>query len=585
MPSLKTIPDDVRTWNDAITRDAIQQGLDAAVGVGGYQVNAAYLEGNHGQDGTTWRGPGYEDGKLAKATWEGIKATTYVSVPEIESCVGRRADAACAGEADFSLSPKEPAGAKNDAGEPQPSDDQLAYAAEWAGDVGAWWKRARPVSAWEAHKASVRHASASKVACIRLFWNQRHTQQDATGRRFIMRPDRRSAMETVEIMAPPPSACYVYHHPDTLAPVGIYRYKTADDKDAVELWFLEGEKTVCRQVEGEAEVREIAYDWGGVLPIVPLTIPAILTQPVRDLQAAADTTATLAMRNLVTHGYPQRDEINVRPAGEFKDEPNPADPTPYREKIDGKIKYLWRGFRELGASVTNNLFGIESTKRVKDDGGEIVEEVEYQTPSVVYHEPSDPENILKGLDKWTSKIREACHQGHIVDSGSTAEASGDAYEQKRAEFATDVEAVAEAVARLNEGVLIALTVMAEEVTQGGDPWAFVEDWSVLSQVRADPGPVSSEKQRTTMEQVNAGLLSQRTGQAAIGINDTDAEAERLAAERHPKIVAERAAAAAALIAAGVRKVEAWKEVGYDEQRAKELAEREQNDFVETEEDE
>jgi hypothetical protein len=583
----RTIPSDPREWETSTADDALRASLNTAVGDGGYEVNAKYLAGDHGQDGDRWRGPGFDqNGRLSKKTWEGIRATSYVSVPVIEECVARRADAACAKEPEFSIAPNDPQGPEDDKGKRLPSPEQERYAAEWYADVGAWWAKPRPQSPWSVQKAAVRHASAGGQGCIRLFYNKRFRREverrDGSKRSGIPpQPNRRAALNTIDFVAPPPNACGVWYEPDTLEPVGIYRYTTAEGEPGMELWFRDGEKTICRQVEGDKDSVEWRYDWGGVLPIVPLQITPILTQPVRELQAAADTAATCALRVTVTHGYPQRDEINVRPAGEMKPEPPSDDANPYTEVHDGVVLYLWKGFRELSASVTNNLFGIQTTKRVKDEGGAVVEEKEYQTPQVLYHEPSDPESVFEAESEWEYKIRAACRQGHIVSNGSTAEASGDAYEQKRAEFGSDVDNVALGVSGLNSGILTALSVMADELVDGSEPAVFVRDWSVASKVQADPGPVSSAKLRDSVTMVEKSILARSTVQIQAGVNDVATEMEAINTDAYAARFRAECEAVKAARDAGVNPVLAWKRLGYSDEDAAELA---RNDFL-TEEEE
>lgn len=571
------IPSDVRQWNDAIAQAALSQRLVDAVGHGGYEINAAYMAGDHGQDGRQWRGIGFTGKTLPKKVWEEIEATQFVAIPEIEQCVWRRTNAACAKEAEFSLSAVEPAGPEDEKGRPTHSEEQQRFAAEWQADIGSWWSRDRAVGVWEAVRKTTSNASAAGQACIRLFWNQRfrQTTRDATGAERSGIPpqqNRAEALRTVEFIAPRPDVCGVYYDPDTLAPVGIYRYKTAAGDDGLELWFLEGERTIFLHREADV-TREYAYDWGGVIPIVPLTVEPLLTEPVRRLSGALDTVASGMLRLSIAHSHAQRDEIDVRPSGEMKDTPPQDGSEIYAEvQPDGSTKYLHRSPRELGNGVTNNLYGITLDTEVRDTGGELIRKREYQKPQVVYHEPSDPENVLKVIRALKREIRSACHQGHILDEGSTAEASGDAYEQHRAEHASDVEGVANAVAGLTSRMLLAATVMGEEVRAGGDPAAFVRDWTVESQVQADPGPASSEKQRSASELMDKGAIARRTVQKVFGVQDTDNEDEIIASESHASILKTHFEAVKAARDAGVTNIAAvYRRLGYSETEAAELA--------------
>jgi hypothetical protein len=68
----------------------------------------------------------------------------------------------------------------------------------------------------------------------------------------------------------------------------------------------------------------------------------------------------------------------------------------------------------------------------------------------------------------------------------------------------------------------------------GQPGRFAELRAVF-ECRIDSGPMSSDDQSQVRENVKAGLMSEETGMSRLGIDDVDAELERIASERNGRM--------------------------------------------------
>lgn len=581
MPVNGSIPSDPSEWEISHVDQALEIPLAAVGGMEGYKSNLAYLAFDHIQKlEKTWRGPGRTtSGGLDPADARRIEAG-YVAVPEAEDCVERRVSAVCGVEADFKIAPLKPEGTADAKGNPQPSEAQATAAKQYAADLGAWW---RQKAYWEQQKQALRLGCAAPQACIRIFINPSALRDGITGdgraTKIVPSMPFAEALSVVEAVAEWPAGCGVYTHPDTRRKVGIWRGKDADGNDFAEVWFIRDGKTVLRRVfnaqardeRGRFQRRqdqpELEFEWGGLIPIIPLEVRPLLTGPVRGLQQALDSTATGLMRLLQSHCYTQRDEINTEEAGTWETYP-PASSAHMRTKVvDGVTYYKHDGHRELGMGVTNSLVGIEHTVEITEDGKE---RLGLTTPNVIYHEPSDPANVIKGADYWTYRVRVACKQGHITDGGSTAEASGDAYEQRRAIFAADAEEVGNnGVAPQTSGVIAAVATIARWIESRNDP-PFVDEWTVDTSVVINTGPVSSDKVRTDNESVAAGTLSLPTALQHRGTRDVPAELERITESNTVALKKQRQELAKEFIAQGVDPVEAYIEAGWTPERAKVL---------------
>lgn len=562
---MEALPSDPSAWMIGEVDRALASLIpDSVGGTDGYESNRLYLDGDHFQDARNWKGPGWTAaGTMAQSDKDAIEQS-LAPVPEVEDCVDYRRDGVCGIEAEPSVAPKNPSGPVDEKGKPTLSQVEEAERDEWASDIGTWW---RTSEFWRHVKEAFAEASIAEHGCIRLVPLGRNAETDDAGRRLLpAKGSRAEALGEIECTSPRADACGIYTDPDTFQRFGLWRGKDKDGTtDLAEIWFARDGETVFRRIVGE-NATERRYPWGGLLPIVSLKIPPILTTPVRNLQGALDTASTALGNNTAMHGYTQRNEFNVMPPGEWLTTPPTGQATFYSRTVDGVTYYFHEtGTRVLGGKVTVNMYGIETVK--KDVSG--APEYEYQQPSVEYHEPSTPDNIIKPAEWYIDRIREACKQGHRT-SGSTAEASGDAYEQRRARYVADIRTAGSETAGFVERGLTVLAVMADWLAGSDDP-TFLEEWEVGATVHTDAGPVSSGKMQQIGEWMDKGRISRSTGMQMIGIRDVRDEEERIREQETLSIVKERAEAAKALIDAGADRKAAWMKVGFTEEEAGGLA--------------
>lgn len=595
--SATTLPQDPSTWTLDDAKRATQlaypngkQDVDAA------KATAAYIQGDHYQNGDAWIGAGFDSAgqwiESSKARFE----KTLTPVPEMFSCLERRVNGGCGNEADPSIAPREPAGPADKDGNPQPSDAQKQAMDEWRRDVGTnWWSS---VSLWGGKdlrrptgvRGMVAQASASESgsACLRAFINPaartlevqvREGEQVRTEKRVPKQKDRASALAHIKLSTPPPDKCCVYVDPDTQRKTGVFLYKDFNDNDAAEIWFVRevGSKTVTvyRSISADNVAgTETTYPWGGLFPIVQADIGCLLTDAVRRLQAALDLGGTSLARLIQAHGYGQRTESGAEQDGYWSavppTMPNPGElPITRENESTGDTEYFNPLPADMGSDVIRHLSGMVYQTGVDAQGKPTYG---ITTPNVSYHEPSDPEAIIKGIDALTMVLRNACHQGHVRAGllGSTAESSGEAYEQSRAPFVADVKAVGEAVDGPVAELLSVVTVMADYLTGEMKP-TFANDFSVSVQSHPSAGPPSTEWQRATLEMVNGELLSPEEGTARLGVQDVAAERARIAAATTLDAETKRMALVASAASAGLSVIKVLMRTGLSEEEATALA--------------
>ena len=581
----RTLPRDPKDWtlDDAksIPARSYPNGVidDTAA-----RATASYIAGDHYQNGDAWIGAGFDSaGVWVTSSKERFKKT-LTPVPEMFACLERRVSGGCGNEADPGIAPKDPAGEPDENGNREPSKEQMTAMEEWRRDVGTvWWT---DVGLWGGkdlrHPTGVRgmvaqaSASESGSACLRAFINpaartlQVRTGDGQTEKRVPRQQDRAAALRHIKLSTPPPDRCCIYVDPDTHQRTGVFLYKDFSDNDAAEIWYAaeQGDRTVTilRSLTADSDT-ETVYPWGGLLPIAQANVGCLITDAVRRLQAALDLAGTSLVRLIQAHGYGQRTEIGAEEDGYWSTVPptlsNPGElPDARHNAATGQTEYFTPLPADMQSDVIRHLLGHVYQSGVDANGNPTYG---ITTPSVSYHEPSDPEAIIKGIDALTMVLRNACHQGHVRAGllGSTAEASGEAYEQSRAPFVADVKAVGEAVDAPVAELLTCVTVMADYMTGATEP-NFANDFSVSVQSHPSAGPPSTEWQNTTLAMVNGELLSPEEGTARLGVQDVAAERDRIAQARTLDRVAKIVEAAAKAASAGLNVTQVLIEAGVPE---------------------
>jgi hypothetical protein len=613
-----TIPRDPSTWTLEDARSALQsvsrvnyssQGVcptARATAVDTYaKMAAGYMAGDHVQNLVPWKGAGFDSaGNLSDASKASI-LRHYASAPEVERIVERRVNGACGSQADFSVVPVEPEGAVE---APEPADAQKEaqkrIADAWKRDLSEWCDNERWWSGGRAKNSQrgvVQHMVAqgtehlNGAACLRVFIDP----ESLVDGRVPDASTRREALESIHLVAPSPNACAIYVDPDTKRETGIFTYTDKQDRRAAEIWFRKRGRprvpgdaassltdtkkwytwlrvlTEGKTEEGRTE-QLFVYPWG-VVPIFQIEVGSLLNPSILSLQATLDAAVTGLSRLITSHAYAQRDEINAKPAGRLSTTPPPVETygPVETEVIDGVTWYVWPQDRALGG-VVNNINGFSYQTGSDADGKETLG---FTTPQIVYHEPSDPSVVLVGIGGIVALMRDGCAQGHIPSVvGSTAEASGEAYEQRRAEHLADIKGVAEAVDVGVAEMLRCVTIMADWMVDEAQATAFTDRYRIVAQSHPNAGPVSADAQRVASELGEKRVLAMATVRARVGVQDVQAEEDAVQAQ--PLTLKEQVETASALRDGGADAVASYVKVGMDEETARALARTDGPPFVE-----
>lgn len=327
---------------------------------------------------------------------------------------------------------------------------------------------------------------------------------------------------------PSPTSATVAEDADTRAPIGVYVFERAG-QELAEVTYLDGADTIIRVLDG-SDTEPFRFDFGSRLPMHELERAPLITPQVRAQQELLNLALTMLGRNVVLGGFLERILLNAQLPGTIE------------RQSDGSSKFVPEPL-QVGAGTTNVLAGLP----IYGDPNNPEKLTGYTTPSVVYRDPVKPDTFIQTKDAAYRGILEETQQLHALISGD-AVASGDSRKEARADF---VDSLADTVTQVEQaGRWLLETLLAMASAFSGQAGHFQELRAVFT-CQVSTGPILAIDAQAARENVAAGLMSEETGMAEIGIEDTDAEKARIAAERETRRTAETANASAILGRAGI----------------------------------
>lgn len=511
---------DFSEWAVAEATEAIADAI--ALMPGGqeaFDANKAFVEDqDHWQEGDAWIGPnGGSDAELETLVLAAVERQ-LVAVDAIGEVLHRVANALLRREADVDLIPLEA---------PEEDSEEEARLQEEAADIKAqlshWWDQ---VKLWELARLAVKRSRWSTRGALRLWIGEGGLEVAKTDSGQVTRLptglEFADALGRLQLSAPTPDEALVHVDPDTQERVGIFLFEDENEQQAVELWYLdEDDKAVLRIAgDGQDEEEQFSVNLKGRLPILEMEADLLITGPVRVQQKRLNFFESVMVRVTEAAGFPERYTLNAEPDGIWLTTPPTAGPALKVQEYGGRTYYLHAAPRTLGAAITTHLVGVQS--KADANGTSIA------TPGVVFKEPTDPDFAIKASRHAHLTILRTCRQGHLaVDS--TAESSGLAYEQARADFEDDLWSVKVPLEGLLRDTIETAIVWAEAMStmEGG---SILDRFRVSVTLNVKSGPVTPLAQQQNNANVQSGTLSHESAMAANGVEDVDAELQKIRAQ-------------------------------------------------------
>lgn len=494
-----------------------------------YAENRDLIENqDHWRDGRNWVGPrGSETVRTAVLASVEPQFTPADAAGEV---CERFVDALAKTEGDIAFEALEPAGAEDDDGVKQPSDEQVRVAAEMLDFVRQWWDA---VKLWQ----------KARVACRRSRWSTRgvlrtgvpkglldevvtdgvSTFRLPTGLAF---PD---ALARVQLYDDDPASAGVWVDPDTRQAFGIVLYQE-DQRDAegnvtrslprAQVWVVEGDSLFVRVLGDGIDPTAAPLAFPGVtrLPVTEMAAELLITDPVRRQQRQLNMFQSILTRLGEVAGFPERATINAEPYGIWLTT-QPNVPSPLEPKvIDGTTHYFHPWPRTLGASTLTELVGFEVSPGTDTAARTIT------TPEILRFDPTDPEFAIKAASYAYATIMRQCHQAHVLGA-ENLQRSGVSIQQARADFEADVSKgrgpLEHLIAAVIESAIATAGAMSSEFSD------FLTQYRCTVTLHVSTGPVTPEERRENREDVTAGLLSPDTAMAINGREDVAAEKQKV----------------------------------------------------------
>lgn len=476
----------------------------------GYAENRALYDGDHWKGATFWIGPRPDPTDVGASDTLAKIEKALISKNAVAEVTGRHVSALLHREPQWAFTVERPLGqieqARDDGTieliDEEPTEAEQALIADAEALLTTWWDERGALSV-------LQDAAATLLLCSRaplrlyvpsgLLVNGSVPPGDLAQSIGLIYPDP----------APSPEVATVADDPRTRQPVGVYLY-IEDKIEKAEITYRDGDITILRTL-GEDASAAFRFDFGGRLPMYELKRPQLITPQVRQQQMLLNLALTMLGRNVVLGGFLERILLNAQLPGAMV------------KQADGSTRFIPDPL-QVGAGTTNVLAGLPITDRQTGDV------TGYTTPSVVYRDPVPPDTfIATKLDAYRGLLEEV-QQLHALISGD-ATASGESRKQARADFLSSLADTNTQIERAGRWLLETALAMASAFS--GQPGRFQSLRAVFT-CQIDAGPISADDMDATRANVLAGLLSEESGMAAIGVADVDAEQAKIAAERDAK---------------------------------------------------
>lgn len=351
------------------------------------------------------------------------------------------------------------------------------------------------------------------------------------------------ALKMIQFEVLPADVAGVFRDKERFEPFGVF--VTGEDNDKkVELTFLdENGKTRLRVFEAQSLLdwskktfsQIAAYmdpdDSEGLPEIEPLNLKgnllmfelsrqALIDEQSRSLQKQVNLTWTMSGKNIVTAGSRERYFINTQ---------KPKGTTVSTSATEGSAKRTVKGAElNVGGSSATFLGG----QPIYQGEGEDKKLVGYATADVVIVDPVESKTFHEQRAVAKLAMLGGARQSHI-QLNDIAAVSGISKQEGRAEFEKSLKRSKGTLDPFGRWVLeVAMRFAAAHTTNGSGKKAAsleneFENIRVDFNTIVDAGAADPEQTKQDREDVTEGLLSVETYHARRGIEDPDAEHERL----------------------------------------------------------
>jgi hypothetical protein len=307
----------------------------------------------------------------------------------------------------------------------------------------------------------------------------------------------------------------VFKHPLTGKRFSVYLYEIENQKYA-ELSYLDDTgRTVLRVIDNGDTVKSEAdppLSLGGRLMLYEMRRRPLITLPVIQNQKALNLAKIMLMRNVNMAGSRERWFFNTQPPGEWVDD----------QTTPGGRRFVAAPLK-VGAGTSNFPRGVE----IRDESTDELKG--YANPNLQVLDPVEVDSFTKTRADFYESMLGQCAQRYALISGD-ATASGKSRIEARSEFEKSLTKTKTVLDAGGRWLISAARDMAADLAQrAGEFLDFRAEFNTI----IDTGPVSPEERNANREDYKARMLSLESALTRNGVDDTDAEMERIKAEPAP----------------------------------------------------
>lgn len=460
-----------------------------------------FYHGDHWQYGAGWIGPypaaAEEHGGLVMGAIE----RGFVSENKVKEVIDRHAGGVVGREANWYLVPD-----RDLEEDEEPTDQERALIKRAEALLTAWWDKRGITGVLQDF---VRNRLLTGRGVLRVFI----PNGKAVDGRLPAAGTDRALRRYVWVEAPSPAQAGVISNPDTKDELSLYTWQQ-DNKFYAEVSFLaspldeEESSTVVRVLgaDGTGEIEmlsETEVELGGRLMMFEAKGAPLATPQVLQNQKLLNLALTMLKENVIYGGYLERVITNGQIPGTWKEE-------------GGKRRFVPDGWG-IGYGVTSFL---QSTVITDAEGNKTA-----LPASVSYRDPVAVDTFKHTRDIAKATILEETKQ-MFVEMNADGAASGTSRKQARYDFLTSLLTTKPEV---DEAIrwLLSTALEMEGFFSSGAPLSGLR---VVSDIKADAGPLTDEERKEIVADYTAGLISRQTAMMLLGVDDVDAEALKISEE-------------------------------------------------------
>lgn len=491
------------------------------------QVNRAFFQGDHWQNGDGWIGPHPAATDIAFSDSMQEIANIFTSKNVVREITIRHM-LGCLGKAmQFGFVPQRELDKDE---KPTPQEEKLAT--EAMALLRPWLKNRKVITTL---RDAVCTLLLSERAALRLMVPVGMARRNDRGELIVSARSVEEALRFIFVEHPLPDNSAVITDPDTKTEAGLWQYTAADDANDDlddDASLAEGGETTLDDPDGDEDYAAITFidengitvtkifaegttvpdsesslDLGGRLTMFEMRRAALITVQVQQQQRSLNLAESMIPRTSVTAGFLERLMIDAQ--------------LPGKPELDAAGNKTGRWIEEpfyVGAGTTNF---IQSAEYMDEEG-----KIKRASAKMQYRDPITAEGPIAASEKHYRSMLDETGQLHVVMAGDS-NPSGTSRINARLEYLSTLQLTSGEVEAAFMFILNTALAMAEALSQ--QVGYYTNTIRAQASCRLDTGSLTPEE-RTAIEASIGKTISRETAMALCNVEDIDAEKARMAAD-------------------------------------------------------